>query len=677
MKKQTVKKKHHRHILRNVLLAFVALVVLGVVTLAMMPTEWINRMIGGKASNATGRELAIDGDITIDWDWKTPTVHVGKIRMSNIEGAADPQMVEIESLDFSIRIWKLLLFRLDLPELNISSPKIILEQDENGVKNWELPAMSKGNAAANAALPDSRGNFPLIGLMNIKDGTFIYRDKAKGLDLKLTVDTVQGDSRSQKDMFKLSGGGTFQDQKFTIDASGGSLKMLRGSDEPFPLKLDLGMGATKISVNGTFQDPVKLEGVDTILDIRGDNLADLFYLTSIPLPPSPPYSLSGTLKKSGDLWSFNEFSGKVGDSDLGGNATYDVSGERGFLKADLKSALLDIDDIGGFIGVAPSTKKGETASAEQKQQAREQAADSKVLPDVKLDLTRLRATDLDVTLKVAKIDAPGIPLSTMNVRFDLNDGLLKLNPMDLGVAGGIIDGELALDGRENTPDVKMDLNLKKLKLKPFFSGSQFESFSSGTFGGRIVLAGKGKSLAEVLAVSDGHVTLSMSGGKISRLLVEAAGIDIGELTPLLLGEDDNTTIRCVVGDFDVKNGLLKSNAFVFDTTDTNIQGDAQINLKNEGLAIRVEAHPKDASLLTLRTPITIGGTMKNPAIGIDPSGIAARGVGAAVLGVLLPPLAVLPFIELGLGEDSDCRDLISAARKSSAKAVADQPQTPQ
>lgn len=647
---------HTRSAILNTFGVMTAIVLFAVSAVLVFPESWVNKVLGSKGGSFTGRELAIDGDIDVEWHWATPRVRIEKIRMSNVAGAKDPQMVEIEELDFKIRIWKLLMFRLELPELVITKPKIILEKYKGGTANWDMPVTSSGNAAANAALPTKRGNFPIIGMMEIKDGTLVYRDEEKELSLELTIDTIEGSPTDENNRFTLSGNGTLQKQVFTVDASGGSLASLRDSSKDYPLDVEIGMGATKIKVNGTFRDPVKMEGVNAQLDLKGGNLADLFYLTGIPLPPTPAYSLNGQLEKKGEVWSFKEFKGKVGDSDLSGDILYDVSGERGFIQGELTSNLLDIKDMGGFIGLTPK-------------EAKKQAQKDTVLPDIPLDLSRLRAADMDIALKVSRIEAPGLPLKSLNIRFDLKEGVLTLNPMDLGLVDGTVVGSLVLDGRDETPDVQMDLNLKRIGLKQFFNDSRFESFSAGHFGGRIKLAGKGKSLADVLATSNGAVTISMSGGEISLVIVEAAGIDIGELAPLLLGEDKNTRIRCMVGDFGVENGLLKSNIFVFDTTDTNIQGEATINLKNEAMDIRAEAHPKDQSLLSLKTPLTVKGTMKKPSIGIDPTELAAKGGVAAALGALFPPLAIIPFIELGAGEDSDCRDLIAQAKANAAKPV--------
>jgi hypothetical protein len=59
--------------------------------------------------------------------------------------------------------------------------------------------------------------------------------------------------------------------------------------------------------------------------------------------------------------------------------------------------------------------------------------------------------------------------------------------------------------------------------------------------------------------------------------------------------------------------------------------------------------------------------MKKPNIGVKGGPLGARGAAATVLGILLPPLAILPFIEAGVGKDSDCDDLIHQAETHAAE----------
>lgn len=650
-------------ILRWVGLGLLFLFLAGFAVIFFMPSDWLRNMAGAKGSVLLEREFAIDGDINIDWDWTTPEVSLHKVRIANIAKSKDPNMVVIDEIDFQIKIWKLLLAELNLPQLNLTKPKIILEKFSDTEKNWDFPLLSGANMASKAVLPEDRENFPIIGLLSVDKGRLIYRDHSKKLAVALDIDTARGGVEPQKDMYKLSGQGSLQDQPFSLEAKGGSLSMLRNNTAPYPLTLTIKMGSTNMGVKGTFVDPVQMTGVDAQLNLRGNNLADLFHLTQIPLPPTPPYKLSGHLQKQNEIWRFEKFKGQVGDSDLSGDLIYQTKKKRGFVKANLISERLDMDDLAGFIGATPSEG---TLSPEQKAQAEREKSNPRLLPDVPIDLTRLRATDMEVRLKGKQITGSNWPLNDLDIGFNLQKGVLRLDPFNFGVASGTIGGTLILDGQKDVPKVQSDLLLKRLSLKQFFTNPQFESLSAGHFGGQLKVKGNGRSLAEVLATSDGRITLMMTGGKISLLIIEGAGLDLGQAAPLLLGQDKSTDIRCAIGDFKVDNGLLNSEIFVFDTTDSNIDGDARINLKDETIDAEVESHPKDFSIGSARTPITVTGRLKQPTIGLDPKQLAARTAGAVILGAFLTPLAaIIPFIELGLGEDSDCRGLIEQARSHS------------
>jgi len=90
---------------------------------------------------------------------------------------------------------------------------------------------------------------------------------------------------------------------------------------------------------------------------------------------------------------------------------------------------------------------------------------------------------------------------------------------------------------------------------------------------------------------------------------------------------------------------------------------ATINLDTEKLALDFRPLPKDKSILSLRTPIHINGTLRNPTVRPELGKLAARGVGAVALGTLLTPAAsLLALIENGPGKDSDCGRLISQAQ---------------
>lgn len=620
------------------------------------PVDFIRTKISGTAASRFGRDVVVEGPLQIDWHWRTPRVRAEKIRVSNIKGAKEADMASADRIEFTFRLWPLMIGRLEVPSLEIDHPVVHLERQGDGTKNWDFSDATEAGVVVNAALPDDRHDMPLINQLSVKDGEVSYRDIGRDIDLRMKLDSIEGREKRGQGKFSLSGEGTVQGQKAQITASGGSLNLLRNSNEPFPLKVEIKIGATRFMTDGTFTDPIQLKGLDARLELAGANLADLFYLIHVPLPPTPSYSLKGQLQKEGELWTFAGFTGRVGGSDLSGKVTYTAEAERPELAGALVSNKLDVKDLGGLVGLQPSQPKKVVKGQD-------------VLPDMNINLKRLRAGDLDLTLDAKKLNAPGWPLNDMHTRIKLVNGLLRFKPLEFGVADGRVAGFIELNGRKNVPYIKTDLDLKKLSLKRFFKGSNFEEFSKGTFGGRIELAGSGRSSAEFLGNSNGRVVAVMSGGKISLKLVEAIDLDIAELTPLIFGEDRTTNIRCGVGDFAVRKGVLNSRVFVLDTTDTTIKGDAKINMKTEKLDVEIDAKPKDVSIFSLQSKIKVSGKMSDPKIMIDPMSTFLRGAGAVLLGAIAPPAALLPFIEIGLGKDNDCSKLIGSTRKPLKPAV--------
>lgn len=655
----------HIHIHRAGKIALIALV--GLIAAVLLLVIAVNVLIKGDfIANQLGkrldREFAIEGPMTIDWSWNEARIHAQKISLANAPGYAEPSMLEIADARLRIKLWPLLWGKIELPDLALSKPRLVLEKSKDG-KNWDMPMFSEGSKVSGAVVPDNRREVPVIEYLRIDDGLLIYRDREKEMDLELALNTVTGESGDEKSTTTIKGHGTMQGKKFTVEAQGGSIRRLRNSEKAFPLDLKVIMGGTNLTFKGTLDDPIKRKGIDGLLTIKGGNMADLFYLTLLPLPPTPPYNLSGQLKKDTDVWAYRGFKGMVGDSDLRGNLSYDTGGERGYMKANLVSNNTDIDDLGGFIGYAPSGKRGETATLEQKRKAAQEAASPRLLPDTKLSVKRLRATDMDVTLNIAKLRAPKLPFRGMDLHFNLKQGLLKVDPMRLTLADGNIQGRLTVNARQDVPDVDMNLNFAKLQLRRFFEGTRFAASTQGDIGGNIALRGKGLSLARAFGSSNGRVTAIIPKGTMSLLLIEAADIDIAEAVPLLLGKEKKTEIRCGVADFRVKNGLLRSQVFILDTKDTHLKGDVTVNLKNERLNARFNAQPKDGSALSLQAPIVITGRLKDLQVGLDVAAAGTRGAIAGVLGAALGPLAaIVPFLSPAEGKDANCRALIAHVR---------------
>ena len=263
-----------------------------------------------------------------------------------------------------------------------------------------------------------------------------------------------------------------------------------------------------------------------------------------------------------------------------------------------------------------------------------------------------------------------LPLDKGSVHVKLNNGVLQLDPLSLGVAGGTFAGRITIDINQTPAAFNTRFDVRAVQLNQLFPTIQTTKSSYGKISGRVDLKGRGNSMAQMLASSSGDVGLLMSKGEISNVLMELMGLDGGELIKFFLRGDKNVQLRCAAAAFDVKQGLMTSKVILLDTADTVIDGSGQINLANETLDILLKPQPKDKSILSLRSPLKITGTCGAPSAFPDKGALAGRAGLAIALGVINPLLGLLATIETGPGQDADCSASLAIASNSSNKTKA-------
>ena len=638
------------------------------VILAFYDSDDLKHLAAGAASAALGREVAINGSADLDLGWVT-RIRVNDLTVANAEWAKakDPYMAEVAQLDVAIDVWELLKGRILIPEMDIARPRIDLEKNADGEANWRFATGAE--AVARGAEPEQRQEIPIIRQLNLDDGRFIYRDATIDRSATLNVNRLEvTDDRSDRKV-QVTGDGRYtiqvirevssQEGPFAMRFLGGNWQQLRETEQPYPLDVDVTLGDLKVKAAGTVTDPAQLKGVHLKVDVRGDNTANLFPITGIALPPSPPYSLVGNLGRNGTEWRLSDMSGKMGGSDLRGTMAVDLGKERTLLKADVISDNLLGKDVGTFIGARPAGQEGEQAEAGQTVQR----TDGKVLPDKEIQLGRLNAMDADVAFKANHIEIPVLPFDRLEAKLTLDNGTLRLQPAVIRIGKGMLRTNLSLYGSETPVRVDIDTQIQRVNIKEFLRGSTFIQETGGTLGGRAKLRATGTSVAQILGTATGEVFIVMAGGRISHLLIELAGLDIAESLNVAVEGDQPIPVRCIVGDLPAKQGVFDVRTLVFDTTDTIIYGSGQINMREETADVTLTPVPKDFSPLTVRTPIRIQGTFAEPSIFPDPAGLGVDTTIKNIINTVLTPIiGLFPPIDEGVGQDSDCGALIQQAK---------------
>jgi len=627
-------------------LAALALIAAGI---ALFQWNWLRGPIGSAVQERTGRPFVIAGDLDVGLI-RGPLIRMKDVRFDNPPWSRHPHLITAREAEFTIDFAALMQGRLVFPYVRLSQPEVSLERAADGQRNWILKATDDGTAHA-----------PEIRQLSIDQGVVRYRDAIDAVDMTAHVSTqAEPAERPTKIVFS----GTYKKVPMKGQAHTAPVLNLQNTDQPFSMRLHLTAGQTVLETDGEFTDFAHLAKIDARLKIRGTDWSRLYPFIALPLPTSPPYSFDGRLKRDGNQTTYENFSGKVGGTDLAGTGTYVRRDPRPFLKANLHSKVLDLADLGPIIGARP----------QMTQPAKSPAVTGKVLPTESFQLDRLNFMDADVRLNARQLRRPNqLPLDNLQAHLRLENGVLALNPLRFAIASGEIDSTVTLDARQDPIRTKANVRLKNARLNQLFPTVKLMKDSAGVVGANVQLAGRGNSVAAMLGSASGEVGVAMSGGELSNLLVELVGLDGGEAIRFLLGGDRKTAIRCGVGSFQVRNGIATSESIVLDTEDTNISGAGTLNLRDETLDVTLRPQPKDKSILVVRTPIRLHGPFADPDVSVKKGPIAARAGAAILLGLVNPLAALIPLVETGPGKDSDCGALLASVDK--ARRAAETPRT--
>jgi uncharacterized protein involved in outer membrane biogenesis len=595
--------------------------------------------IARKVTESTGRSFAINGDLKVHLSLR-PRIIANGVVMGNAPWSKDPVMAEIKRADFRIDLLKLLGGRVALPELSLSELHLVLEVNQEGTQNWVFDQSGK------------QGVFPAIGALEIDRGTVKYRDPTANTDVALEINTLEGVPGEADAVVELTGKGRFKGMPSTLQARGGALLGLRKAERHYPIKASAMLGTTKASVEGMLIDPLRLKGEELDFRLEGSDLALLYPIVGVPIPPTPAYKLAGFLSHAGDIWTFKRFKGTVGASDIAGDFSVDRGRAPQLISADLVSHSLDLKDLGGFIGA----KRGTKPSAHPPQ------AD-KLLPTEPFSLEKLRAADADVRFKGARIITQKMPLENIDAHLIIQDGTLTLAPLNFGIAGGNLITQIAMDGRGSHIVTHADIAAKGLHLNQLWPGSARNAASAGIMGGRAKLNAIGNSMAQMLGTASGEAALIMDGGSLSELLLRLSNLDIANSILVLLGGDKQVAIRCMVANFKAVEGDFSVQDLVLDTPKVRIAGQGNVNFADESLHLRLVPQSHGFSLASLRGPLVVTGPFKKPSVHPDMGKVGARGGLALGLGVLTSGIGVLiPLLDFGEDKLSNCAELLTQAK---------------
>jgi AsmA family protein len=634
--------------------------VVALIALAVIFWDWnvFKGPLEQRASAAIGRKVTIGGDLDVDLGWTT-RVTVPRVSVANPEWAKG-DMARIGRVRVDVQIVTFLVSgALILPRVEVDHPNVDLVRLRDGRANWRIGEEGDGREVA----------LPFIGRMLITNGRVHVTDERHAMVFDGTVESREGPAGEAARAFVLKGQGTLGNKPFVATMTGDS-PVRADRRHPYVFDARIAMGRSTMTARGNLPRPFDIDHVAGVIEIAGPDMADLYHVTGLAFPNTPPYRLRANLTRTVDVWRFNGLHGLIGSTDVAGTMGVDDTTDRPLLTADLSSRKADIDDIATLFGDKPEVRTipagtGSQAAAAQTQEARRSFVAETIgfLPDAPLDVQRVRRMDARVKYRAATIATGGVPMRDLAVTVKLDHGVLTADPATVRLAFGKLSGSARMDARRAIPEVDLNVRLTDARVEQFFAAGRTGADRpvTGEIEARVKLHGRGLSVRRAVSTAQGDIVLSVPRGEIRQSVAELLGVNVVNGLGLMLTDDDSRTeLRCAIAEFRADNGTLRVRRFVLDTGIVLAVGTGSADLTNETLDLRVEGHPKKFRIGRLMAPITIRGRMSDPKVGIEAGKAVAQLGIAGALGTLLTPVAaIVPLISTGSTKDVDCARLLA------------------
>jgi len=672
---------------------FASLVLLlAVLVLIIVFFDWnrIKPPLNAKVSEELHRPFAINGNLAVVWQrepeeggWRAwvpwPHVVAEDLSLGNPEWSKKPQMVTLKRVELRISPLALLAQRVVIPRIDLTEPNADLQRLADGRANWTFKFDPKDpDAEPSSWVVD-------IGAIGFDKGHVTLDDQTLKTQLDVLIDPlgkpipfsdIVGDKAAksaqekgaapQDYAFAIKTKGQYHGQKLTGDGKIGGLLALQDANRPFPLQAQVQIADTRVELAGTLTDPLNLGALDLRLKLAGASLGNLYPPTGVTLPDTPPYATDGHLiaklhEPGGAVFRYEAFNGKIGESDIHGSLAYVASQPRPKLSGALVSNQLLFADLAPLIGADSNTKQ-KARGGESKQPT------DKVLPVEEFKTERWRDMDADVEFTGKRIvHSEKLPFNDLYTHLVLTDGVLSLEPLRFGVAGGKLDAQIRLNGHTEPLEGQAKLTARGFKLKQLFPTFEPMKTSFGELNGDADITGRGNSVAKLLATSNGNLKMLINDGAISRELMELAGLNVGNYVVGKIFGDKEVKINCAAADFDIKTGLATTRLFVFDTENAIIYIDGTANMATEQLDLTITPESKGWRLISLRSPLYVRGKFIKPDAGVKAVPLLLRGAGMVALGVIAAPAAgLLALVAPSGGEPNQCAPLLEQMKAGKA-----------
>lgn len=437
----------------------------------------------------------------------------------------------------------------------------------------------------------------------LQSGTWKLRDSNTKGEVNLAFDEATISAPAGEPLrFELKG--QISDAPVTFSGQTDGVTAFAEGSQDMQLRFEATLAGTKLRFDEKVTLPLDRSDFNGDITLEARSLSDLNELIDVHLPPWGPYRLKTHLRIIDDGYSFENFDATVGESDFSGTLQIHTRGAPPRFTGNLKSRRFQIVDFHkeGWSPYGPSGSSEASFVPGKKLDAIHSGIAAILSPGV------LASFNGKLSLAADAVYSHRERLGDGSLVAELENGKLRLAPASLNIPGGSVRFEFAYAHRAK--QIEADISIKvadfDIGIMARHKDPSSKAAATTNFDARI------KSLSPVpgkfFAYGNGQIDFS--------ICPEHYGADVFDLwaTNLLvaiipkLDPERKSKVNCVLGEFTLADGVLKTDKFLIDATRVRSEGSGTVDFKREIVDLTLIPRAKTPQLLNLATAITIDGT---------------------------------------------------------------------
>lgn len=617
--------------------------------------------ISAAARDATGRELVIDGDLSVSF-FPWIAIEMGRTQMGNAEGFGEQPFLVFDSAELSVRLMPLLFEQqAKIGTASLHGLVVNLELDGSGRNNWDdLSEPHDSDADASVESSGSPTEFDISGV-DVTDATVSYRDAAAGSAYTLSNMHFSTGAIAAGEPIDFNSEFDFE---ALPDAFGGHVA-IRGtatsSSDLAQFTFDNMNAAGEVTgiapAAAEFNLDARQINVDTVAESAAPGEMDFSILGVSVSANVEPFSYAGTPQPKADLrvaeFSLKELMQAL-DIEAPVTANPDALGKVSFeARADLSERNMALSGLVMQLDDSTMTGSLSLPLADNEKLRFDLAVDAIIVDDymepaddglaadnagdesdIEIPVDMIRSLQAEGQFRMQRALFSGLEFTNLKVGLNNADGKLRLNPLSADLYEGSYQGDVRIDASRDIPALSVNEQINGVDLASLVKTLYDQDNITGHINGSFVLSGSGRSVAAIRQDLDGNVAFELVDGAYEGTdvwyQIRLARAKFRQETPPEPTLPPRTRFTAVKATGVVTDGILANDDLLVELPTLQLAGKGMVDLNTTELDYSMQARvlkkPELMSgvsaaelddLTKVVIPLKVTGTVASPRIAPD------------------------------------------------------------